>query len=326
VQPRIFNQLNLSQKKAFIGLLDALIDLGADDRLLDIISKVVDMTPTERAQLANVLDYANISAITKTISLIKDRFKVVSQLKELILQEKWGTTESDIQKIVESHFWLFGEEYNLVTAEEPKFEEALRRYIYLLRGDGVKRAKPKIEHSEKNREMDIFACRKNVHNDSIDNIIVELKHPRINLGQKELNQVALYLSVVLKEPMFSATNTNWRVFLVGKSFDNSGQIERALENAKGHGERHLVESIPTQRSKTYVMRWSDVFAEFECRHKFILDKLEIDKNKILEEMQKCKTKNDIVENARNNAAIETATWDSPRESIVSAAPSRSQIG
>lgn len=315
IQPKIFTSLNVTQKKAFVNLLDALIDLGADDRLLEIISKIVDMTPQERSQLAHVLDYANISAITKTISMIKDRYKMVSQLKELVMDDRWGTTEADIQKIVEGHFWLFGEEFNLVTAEEPKFEEALRRFLYLIRGDGITRAKPKIDHPDKNREMDIFACRRDVHNDSINNIILELKHPNIKLGQKELNQVSLYLGVVLKEPMFSAINTNWRVLLVGKKFDTSGVIERAIENARGHGERHLVENLPTQRSKTYVLRWSDIFSEFECRHKFILDKLQIDKARILEDMQKAKTKEDVIRDATNNTAIEIATWETPREPI-----------
>lgn len=315
VQPKIFTSLNVTQKKTFVNLLDALIDLGADDRLLEIISKIVDMTPQERSQLAHVLDYANISAITKTISMIKDRYKVVSQLKELIMDDRWGTTEAEIQEIVESHFWLFGEEFNLVTAEEPKFEEALRRFLYLMRGDGVTRAKPKIEHPDKNREMDIFACRKEVRSDSIDNIIVELKHPKVKLGRKELGQVSIYLDVVLQQPEFTASNMHWKVFLVGKSFDSLNSIKNAYETASGHGERYLVENLPSKRAKTYVLQWSDIFSEFECRHKYILDKLELDKTRIFEEMQKTKTKNDVVRDAVNNAAVETATWENPREPV-----------
>ena len=315
VQPKIFTSLNVTQKKAFVSLLDALIDLGADDRLLEIISKIVDMTPQERAQLAHVLDYANISAITKTISMIKDRYKVVSQLKELIMDDCWGTTEADIQKIVESHFWLFGEEFNLVTAEEPKFEEALRRFLYLMRGDGVTRAKPKMEHPDKNREMDIFACRKEVRSNSIDNIIVELKHPNVSLGRKEIGQVTTYLDVVLKQPEFTAGNMHWKVFLVGKSFDTSDSIENAYESASLHGERYLIQNLPSKRAKTYVLLWSDIFSEFECRHKFILDKLEIDKTRILEELEKAKTKGDVIKDATNNTAIETATWENPRKPV-----------
>ena len=317
VQPKVFTSLNVTQKKAFVGLLDALIDLGADDRLLEIISKIVEMTPQERAQLAHVLDYASISAITKTISMIKDRFKVVSQLKELVMDDGWETTEADLQKIIESHFWLFGEEFNLVTAEEPKFEEALRRYLYLLDGEGVTRAKPKIKHPDKNREMDIFACRRDVRHNSIENIIVELKHPKVKLGQKELNQVTTYLDVVLKQPEFTASNMQWKVFLVGKSLDTSDAIKNAYESAQVHGERHLIQSLPSKRAKIYVLQWSDIFSEFECRHQYILDKLEIDKNRIVAEMQKNKNNEDVVLDATSNAAIETVTWDRPREPVGS---------
>lgn len=317
VQPKIFSSLNITQKKAFVSLLDALIDLGADDRLLEIISKVVDMTPQERDQLSHVLDYANISSITKTISMIKDRYKVVNQLKELIMNDQWGATEFEIQKIVENHFWLFGEEFNLVTAEEPKFEEALRRYLYLFAGDGITRSRPKINHPDKNKEMDIFACRRDVRTNSIENIIVELKHPKINLGRRELGQIDLYLDVILEQAEFTAKNTQWKAFLVGKSFDSSGAVRNAYENASMHGERFLVRNIPSKRAKTYVLQWSDIFSDFECRHNFLLEKLELDKVRILADMEKAKSKADLVYDATRNTAVETATWENVRPPVGS---------
>jgi len=312
VQPKVFSGLNSSQKKAFIGLLDALLDLGADDRLLDVIAKIVDMSTEERNQLAEVLDYASVSAISKTISMVKDRFKVVQQLKEIVLDDRWGATETEIQAIIEKHFWLFGEQYNLVTAEEQKFEEALRRFLYLLRGDGTTK-KPKIKSPNKDGEMDIFACRRNVGNNSIQNIVVELKHPKKKLGKLEINQVDTYMEVILKQPDFTAANTSWNFILVGRSFDTSGAIDRGYENARLHGERYLINAFGS--TKVYVMQWSDVFAEFECRHKFLLEKLELDKAKIMEEMKKNKTAKDVATDAAQNNAAETAAWNNAREPI-----------
>lgn len=312
IEPKVFTNLNQPQKKAFIGLLDALLDLGADDRLLDVISKIVEMSREERNKLATVLDYASVSAISKTITMIKDRFTVVQQLKEIISDDCWRATEAEIQDIIEKHFWLFGEQYNLVTAEEQKFEEALRRYLYLLRGDGITR-NPKIKSLNKDGEMDIFACRKNVGHDTIQNIVVELKHPNIKLGRLELNQVDTYSSVILEQPEFMALNTTWNFILVGRSLDTSGAIEREYTNARPHGERYLVKSFGSAR--IYVMRWSDVFAEFECRHKFLLEKLELDKAKIMEEIKKNKTAKEVATDAVQNGAAETASWDNEREPI-----------
>lgn len=313
VQPKIFTSLNHSQKKAFVELLNAMLELGADDRLLEIISKIVEMTPEQRNEFAHILEYANISAITKTIGMIKDRFKTVEQLKQLVFTPALGANERDhLQKLIERHYWLFGEQYNLVTAEEQKFEEALRRYTYLLRGDGSSR---KIKHLDKNKEMDVFTCRKDVRNDEVENIIVELKHPNIKLGRKELNQVDTYLGVILEQPEFNAGNMHWTVFLVGNDFDTSGSVERALESAASNGEKFLVQK--TKNSKVYVKKWSEVFAEFECRHKFILEKLELDKEYLVKNFEEQKTAAQIVSDARMNDAAENATWENPRPALGS---------
>lgn len=310
VQPKIFSSLNNTQKKAFIGLLDALLELGADDRLLEIISKIVDMTPSERSELAHILEYASMSAITKTIGLIKDRMKTISQLKQLVNDETWGAEEVDIQKIIESHYWIFGEQFNLTTAEEPDFEEALRRYTYLLQGDGHTR-KPKIIHSDKNKEMDIFITRKIVSHDRIENIVVELKHPLVSLGKKELNQVETYLQVITKVPTFTADNMHWKFILVGKKFDTSDAIPMEYENAKNHGERYLVKKYASIRCSVYVMTWSDIFLEFECKHNHLLNKLELNKAKMMEDLKRNKDAAEVVADATQNVAVETATWESP---------------
>lgn len=314
VQPKVFTSLNTTQKKAFIGLLNALLELGADDRLLDIISKIVEMTPDERNEFAHILDYANISAITKTIGMIKDRIAVVEQLKNLVFDDTWNANEGHLQEIIERHYWLFGEQYNLVTAEEPKFDEALRRYLYLLRGDG-ETPSPKIKHVNKGKEMDIFVARRDVRNDVIENIVVELKHPNVKLGGKELNQVDLYQGVVLQQPEFTALNMHWTFILVGKEFDTSGKVARAYESALAHGEKYLTQKNPSLRSKVLVKRWSDIFSEFECRHNFILEKLEIDKLRLIEEMNKAKIASQVVAATRVSLAAETASWQQSRVNI-----------
>lgn len=313
IQPQVFTALNITQKKAFVELLNAMLELGADDKLLEIIAKIVDMTPEQRTEFAGVLEYASMASITKTISMIKDRFSTVEQLKELVFNPDLKANERDhLQKLVEKHFWLFGEQYNLVTAEEPKFEEALRRYTSLLRGDGVKR---KIEHIDRNKEMDIFMCRKDVRNDEIENVVVELKHPDVHLGQKEVNQVTTYLNVILDQDEFNADNMSWTFFLIGNGYDTSKTIDRELENAAGHGEKHLIRKSVTENFKVYVKKWSEIFAEFECRHKFILEKLQFDKERMLKDANKETSADEIVADSMSNEATETASWETPRPSI-----------
>lgn len=312
VSPGVFSGLNFYQKKTFVELLNAMLEMGADDKLLDIIASVVKLTPEERKDFADILHYADITSITRTIGLIKDRYKTILQVKELVFNFDLKANEPDhLQKVIEMHYWIFGEQYNLVTAEEPDFETALRRFTHLLRGEDP--GKVRMTSSDKNKEMDIFCCRKDVHIDTVESIIVELKHPTVNLGEEQLAQVKRYMRTILNEDRFNASNRHWKFYLVGNGFAEDNAILTELKNNKDKGEHGLVLSIDNY--KIYVKLWSEIFADFDCRYNYLLEKLELDKEKILSE-SKFATAKEIVVDARANQAVETATFSATRQTAM----------
>lgn len=299
VEPKIFSTMNTEQKKTFVRLIDLVIDAGEKDRLFEILVEIVELDTTEREELAEILKTSRMSRIISTINLIRDRFKAIEEFQRLVFDKSLKANEPDhIQKFVEKHYWIFGEQYHLVTAAEPKFEEALRRYIYLLSDEKVD---VKIAHPDKNKEMDIFMVRQDLQNDIIKNIVVELKNPKVRLGKKQLDQVDKYLSVILSQDEFNASNMFWEFYLVGNGFDGSGYIKRQFENAKAHGEKSLV--FKTDRYKIYVKTWSEIFTEFELRHKFLNDKLELERDKLLENEIDADV---IIQKIDNNAAVQKA--------------------
>ncbi len=280
VEPKLFSNLNLEQKKTFIHLLNLALDEAERSHLFDVLREITDLESSELADLAQLLKRSKLSNIIKTIRLIEDRFKVVEELKQLVFSSDLYVTEPNhIQKMVESHYWLFGEEYHLVTAAEPKFEEALRRYIFHLRGEN---REVKITHKDKQREMDIFAVRLLKETDEISNIVVELKNPKVRLGEKELHQVKKYLRVIREQPEFNAKNMTWKFYLIGNRFDTSGFIQGEIKNSINHGERSLVYSIDEKQVRIYVKTWSEIFTEFELRHNFLLEKLKTQRDELAE--------------------------------------------
>ncbi len=298
IQPIIFSSLNVEQKKTFLGFLDLLLQSDERNKIIEIIKHIVVLDSEERDELLSILNKTTLTGIIKTIKLIEDRYTVISQLKQLVFNKNLKASEpKHLQKLVEDHYWLFGEQYHLVTAAEPDFEEALKRFIYILSGE-----KPdvKLDHPNKEREMDIFMCRQNKYIDTIDNIVVELKNPSINLGEKELSQVKNYMQVILKQDQFNGNNILWEFYLVGNDFDTSGYIEGELENAKHHGERSLV--FKHDNYKIYVKRWSEIFVELECRLEFLDQKLQLDRSKLIKDY---KTADEIiVETTRSSAVLQ----------------------
>lgn len=294
-EPKVFASLNTEQKKIITHLIDLIIDTDETDRLVSIISEIINLTKEERAEFAKILQTSKMSAIIKTVRLIEDRIRAIDELNQLVFDRTLKANEVDhVQKFIEQHYWIFGEQYHLVTAAEPKFEEALRRYTYLLRGED----KPTtIDHPDKQKEMDIFMVRQLVHSDKINCVVAELKSPTILLGEKELSQVKKYWAVIRSQPEFNASNNTWEFYLVGNKFDTSKYLEGEIESAKGHGERSLVYSA--NNCKIYVKTWSEIFAEFEIRHKFLLDKLDPNRS-ILH--TPATSANGVVADAPNNSA------------------------
>lgn len=282
VEPKIFINLHDNQAKTIVGLLELLLQTDKRDNILLIIENIVKLTDEERSSLAGILQKTELSNIIQTIEMLEDRVKVVSALKSAIFNPIYGVDEvHDLQKMIEKSFWLFGEQYNIVTEAEPDFQQALDKYIEMLQKEkGISKSfanKEKLEHPDKNKEMDIFAFRQNMQNDIIENIVVELKHPKVKLGEVEVSQVKTYMNVITNAETFNSANMTWKFFLIGNDFDSSNYILNELDSQKSWGIKNLIHRVDRDGIKyeIFVYKWSDIFASFEIRHKFLMDKLQL---------------------------------------------------
>ena len=288
--------MNKEQKKTFIRLLDLIVQTGEIDSLFNILQEILDMNETEREDLSDMLKYTRLSNITKTIKLLSDRYKAVNDLKRLVFEEELAANEVDhIQKMIEKHYWLFGEQYNLVTAAEPNFSEALRRYVHHLHKEYEEDG---VDHPDKLKQMDIFAVRQDFTNGKINNIVVELKHPKVSLGETQLSQIKKYMNVILSVDQFNAPNMTWEFYLVGNKFNSNGYMDNELKNNEHHGEKSLVFKV--NNYKIYVKTWSEVFADFELRYNHLTKILEMERDKLQTEAQ---TANEIVSAQETNTAV-----------------------
>ncbi|MBT4538734.1 hypothetical protein HOC32_00450 [Candidatus Woesearchaeota archaeon] len=297
-QPKIFSGLkNIEQKKTLVGFLKLLLDSDEREKILEILEQIVKLDENEREELRQLLKVTKLSRIIQTINLVKDRFIVINQLKQILFDKELKANEIDhLQKAVEPNTWIFGEQYTLIAAAEDDFEKALRAHIHLLEDKDLK---IKIDHPDKKKQVDIFICRQEERQGHVHNVIVELKHPQKNLGESNLSQVKRYLRTILQIPRFNANNYTWEFILVGTKFDTTGYIEGEIENNKKKGEDGLVYHL--NNYKVYVKKWSDILIDCNLRHKFIDKKLQLDKDKIAKQ---AKTADEAVENATNNSAAE----------------------
>lgn len=155
LESRIFYKLKPIQEKSLLGFLNLLLDSAKRENILEFISQIVDLTPKQREDFADVLKKTKLSNVIDSIRFIENRYKVIEGLKWMLYSMEPYTNERDhIQKIIEQHYWLFGEQYNLVTADK-RMQKALEKYLYLLYGKDSPEA-VLTKDDEEMRRMDIF--------------------------------------------------------------------------------------------------------------------------------------------------------------------------
>lgn len=291
VEPRVFIKLNKEQKVIFLQLLNLVIDSGERGSLFKIIGAVVDLDPNDRKEFAKLLGTTRLKFVISTIKLIKDRILVLEDLKQLVFNHNLKAGEiKHLQRFIEKHYWIFGEEYRFVCSEEVKFEEALHKYLYILRGVDEK---VYIKHPDKYKEMDLFLAGTEYRNGSPQNLIVEIKNPtRIKvLKNKEYGQIESYIDVILKEDCFNDNREQWTFYLIGQEYDDI--IERKMID------KRLGLTMNEPNCKLYVKKWSQIINDVELRLKYLLEKLRLERSKLSE----ATTLDDIMDEVSNNTAV-----------------------
>ena len=293
IQPSLLTNGTTEQKKILVRLIEQLLDSSGADSLYQIIGQVIDLDDDERSEFLDVLKSSRLSSVIKTARLVQDRYRAIEQIKRLNWDSSLNAKEvPHIQEFMEKHFWMLGEEFSLVVAAEKDFEQALRGIYEKVRReleDG------KLEHPDKNKEVDILLIRQDRVRNKVHNVVIELKHPSKSLGKRYYRQIETYFELIYSESRFNAENWEWSYYLVGNKFDGTGFIEAQLENAKVHAEPSL--AFKAKNHKIYVKKWSDLISDVELRHQFLNDRLQIQREQIALEEGAAKTADEIIDRA-----------------------------
>jgi hypothetical protein len=282
IQPSIFNKLNNSQAKTIVGLLNLLLDSDSREDILNLLSSYLTMSENDKDDLRNILKKTSFSKITQTIKMFYHRLDVIERLKILVFDLGKFTTEREhIQKIIEENYWLLGEEYNLITADE-NFDQALYKYLSFLDEKHLEKNVTKISQ----RRPDILMCSNynTLGSNAVINeesIIIELKRPDVKIGATEYRQIEDYKDQILEEPKFNSSSRKWKFYIIGKEIESS--VKKKYDSSKIN-----IRCLTETDGKTYeiyAMTWDDIFTNFKIRYKHILNKIGLKDSDILGEIK-----------------------------------------
>lgn len=280
VEPRIFHHLNETQERSLLGFLNLLLSSDERENVLMIVEQVVSLTPDQRNAFASVLQRSQLQYIVDAISIIERRVAVVEELKRIVFTATAFANERDhIQKMIEQHFWLFGEQYHLLTADK-NLTTSLQEFEHITENSDSNNTL-NMSEKEARQRIDIFLYSQRIQDDdSSEMVIIELKAPYVKLSLDVFNQIVRYANTIRKEPRFTSNNRVWRFYTVCSEVEDDVKVK--YDNFKQYGRKGLADIIGN--FELYALSWDDVFQAFEARHNFMLSKLRLDYSQVSAEL------------------------------------------
>lgn len=248
--------------------------------VLQIVEQVVNLTSEQRKNFADVLKRSQLQYIVEAISIIEKRISVIEALKKIVFDYTEFANERDhVQKLIEQHFWLFGEQYHMLTADK-NMRVALSEFEKITAQEPLNDVHA-IPDKEALQRMDIFLYSQQVlNNNESEMLIVELKAPHVKLSIDVFNQIVRYANTIRKEPRFTGSSRLWKFYAVCAEVEDDVKVK--YKNFEHHGKKGLVDII--ENFELYALSWDDIFQAFEARHSFLLGKLKLDYSQVEAEL------------------------------------------
>ena len=266
-----FDKSTLQLKKLQLSLLKQIVSTQPSD-LHTILTEVLSLSEQKQKDFAELLKDASLSAIISTTKVITDRLKFLAGIEEIIFNpelKKALKERSQLHKIIEDNTWIFGEQFSLSVSDQ-SLTQVLRKHldnqgIEIVTDTPVKRLDDSVGI------VDLMLTRNIARNHPTEreHLVVELKAPKVKIGQKEINQIESYAFAVADDERFNTIDTNWHFWIISNELDS--YAKHRLSNEKlDRGILHSASGITI-----WVKTWGELINECKHRLDFIRQQLDI---------------------------------------------------
>jgi len=270
ISPSLFVRKSEEEQKFICTTFAGLLSSQDDDIVKTVLEQLQALTPEDKAALRDILKKTSLSNVVKTIKEVESRLAVIDKLKKLVFDSEKHTLESELQRVLDENFWIFGEQFRLFSTTEGSLKKVLYKYAEKIFGI----ENPEISANSR-KEVDLFLVKTQSENEKCKrNVVVEIKRPNKTLGKEEYDQIEEYKEIIINESVCNSENMYWEFYLIGNEYNE--YIKKKINAFKLYGEleRGLVFWEQEGRVKLYVRKWSDILeVEWENKMKFLKEKL-----------------------------------------------------
>ena len=256
------------KKKAFdLRMLRTAIEKSPEE-LQVIMNEVLGLPKRKQEELATLLREASLSSIISAAKIVADRLKFLAGLEQILFDADMKARlkeRSQLHKIVEDNTWLFGEEYNLSVSDRG-LTAALCKHREIL-GEDLVIDRPVRHVSQKRGIVDLMLSRtlRRHRADELEHLVVELKRPKVKIGDEEITQVEKYAISVANDERFRSVNgVKWTFWAISDDVDDYA-VYRMGDSGVISSKANITVGIKT---------WGQIIEENKARLQFFQEKLE----------------------------------------------------
>lgn len=266
-----FDKSDSASKKLTMRLVRQALETSPSS-LQTIMREVLNLTKDQQDDLADLLQRTRLSSIISAARLVTDRLTFLGALEDLVFNatsKKLLRERSQLQKILVSELWVFGQEYAL-GHDDKNLKHLLNAHAKILGRDAIEEEVVDINGEESLPDLMLYRQFPLREPDEFEHLVVELKRPSVKVGKKEIDQIEEYAFSVAANPRFDKTKTEWKfVVLSGDLTDFAKQKVEQKDREWGH-----IHSA--DRVNVYVSTWSRVIQSAKWKYDLYRDRLQVE--------------------------------------------------
>ncbi|WP_415289095.1 ATP-binding protein [Brevundimonas sp. S1H14] len=255
-----------------LRMLKNALERGPEE-LQTILREVLGLPVKKQKELAALLQETTLSAIITAARVVGDRLKFLDALEAIVFDpaKKARLKErTQLHKILAENTWIFGEEFNLWVSDK-----GLRKVLEKHRD----KLDPSIDidgavsvYGQKTAIVDLMFSRstRRHRNNDVENLVVELKAPKVVIGSDEIVQTKKYQQAVVGDERFSTVpGVRWHFVVVSNAYDSyaQGEIDSGPDP-----DRRLIARTGT--TTVAIKTWGEIIEENRARLQFFQEHLQ----------------------------------------------------
>lgn len=267
-----FNDQDDKSKKLTLSLISEALENDSKN-LRRILNEIVELPEDKRTELVDLLENTSLSSMIDAMTEIKNRLNFLSGLEQIIYDEDLNRNFKErkhLHKIIKNETWIFGDEYTY-GVDDQSLKNVLKAYLKeCLKRDDFEAIVEGQDNSELQYIPDVCLWQQfSLGNAGLENLVIELKRPKLDAGFDEKTQIESYATKVANDRRFPKEKTRWKFFLITK--DIKPDIEPLLKQ-KNRKYGHIHEG---DNFDVFICTWGDIINEAKIRLNYIKEKLNI---------------------------------------------------